>query len=230
MDEVKETRSPLDIVPSFRLIGQNLGGSLVLNGAAPFAAYQVLSARGVPVVRALVMTSVFPIAGLLVGFVRSRRADAIGVISLVLIAVGIAGSMNFGPRFYLVRVSFGTSAFGLLCLASLLYRRPLMFYLGRQVATGNEPARAAYYDSLWQHLRFRHVQRVVTATWGIGYVLEAGVRILVAVTLPIGVVLLVEPIIGYAVLGLLLLWTIRYTRGAALEASRPGLSSTPPSN
>jgi len=224
---VGEPQSPLDIVPSFRLIGQNLGGSLLLNGVAPFVAYQVLSARGVPVVRALVLTSVFPIAGLLVGFARSRRADAIGVISLVLIAVGIAGSMNFGPRFYLVRVSFGTSAFGLLCLASLLYRRPLMFYLGRQVSTGNEPTRAAYYDALWQRPRFRHVQRVVTATWGIGYTLEAGVRLLVAVTLPIGVVLLVEPIIGYVVLGLLMLWTIRYTRGAALEASRPGLSSTP---
>jgi len=219
VNEGDQVRSPLEIIPSFRLVGQNLGGSLLLNGAAPFIAYQVLIARGVPVVRALALTSVFPIAGLLVGFVRSRRADAIGVISLVFIAVGIAGSMNFGPRFYLVRVSFGTSIFGLLCLASLLYRRPLMFYLGRQVATGNEPARAAYYDSLWEHVRFRHVQRVVTATWGIGYVLEAGVRVLVAVTLPIGVVLLVEPIIGYAVLALLMLWTIRYTRAAALDAA-----------
>lgn len=217
--EEDRPQSPLEIVPSFRLIGQNLGGSLVLNGAAPFVAYQVLSARGVPVVRALVLTSVFPIAGLLVGFVRSRRADAIGVISLLLIAVGIAGSMNFGPRFYLVRVSFGTSVFGLLCLASLLYRRPLMFYLGRQVATGNEPTHAAYYDGLWRYPRFRHVQRIVTATWGIGYVLEAVARILVAVALPIGVVLLVEPIIGYVVLGLLMLWTIRYTRAAALDAA-----------
>lgn len=219
VNEGDQVRSPLEIIPSFRLVGQNLGGSLLLNGAAPFIAYQVLTARGVPVVRALVLTSVFPIAGLLVGFVRSRRADAIGVISLVFIAVGIAGSMNFGPRFYLVRVSFGTSIFGLLCLASLLYRRPLMFYLGRQVATGNEPARAAYYDSLWEHVRFRDVQRVVTATWGIGYVLEAGVRVLVAVTLPIGLVLLLEPIIGYVVLALLMLWTIRYTRGAALDAA-----------
>ena len=218
-DEGVGAESPLDIVPSFAVLRGNLGGSLLVNGAAPFIAYQVISARGVPPVRALALTSVFPIAGLLVGFARNRRADAIGVISLALIALGIAGSFNFGPRFYLVRVSFGTSLFALLCLGSLFYRRPLMFYIGRQVATGNERARVDYYERLWLSPRFRQVLRVVTTTWGVGYLLEATVRVLVALSLPIAIVLLVEPMIGAVVFVVLLIWTLRYGRAAALQAS-----------
>src|SRR5262252_2346613 len=203
-DDGAATHGHLEIVPSFAVLRRNLGESLLINGAAPFIAYQLLSAHGVSPVRALAMTSVFPIAGLLVAFTRDRRADVIGVISLALIVLGIAGSFNFGPRFYLVRVSFGTSLFALLCLGSLFYRRPLMFYIGRQVATGNERARVDHYERLWQSPRFRQVLRVVTTTWGVGYLLEATVRVLVALSLPIATVLLVEPIIGAAVFVVLL--------------------------
>ena len=218
-DERASAQAPLEIVPSFAMLRRNLGESLLISGAAPFVAYQVLNAHGVPPVRALALTSVFPIAGLLIGFRRDRRADFIGVISLALIGLGIAGSFNFGPRFYLVRVSFGTSLFGLMCLASLFYRRPLMFYLGRQVAAGNERARVAHYERLWLSPRFRQVLRIVTTTWGVGYLLEAGVRVLVALSLPIATVLLVEPMIGAVVFVTLLVWTMRYGRAAALNAS-----------
>lgn len=214
----EKASEPSDFIPSLSLIRKNLGGSLLLNGVAPFIAYQVLSARGVAPVRALTLTSVFPISALVIGFARNRRADAIGVVSLALIALGIAGSFNFGPRFYLVRVSFGTSAFGLLCLASLLYRRPLMFYLGRMVTTANEPARAARYEDAWRSPRFRHVHRIVTAAWGVGYLAEAAVRALVALRLPIATVLIVEPIIGYVAVALLFSWTIWYARGAPRRA------------
>jgi len=227
-DDGAAAHAPLEIVPSFAVLRRNLGESLLINGAAPFIAYQILSTHGMPPVRALALTSVFPIAGLLVAFRRDRRADIIGVISLALIGLGIAGSFNFGPRFYLVRVSFGTSVFGLMCLGSLFYRRPLMFYLGRQVTAGNDPARVAHYERLWLSPRFRQVMRMVTTTWGVSYLLEAGVRVVVALSLPIATVLLVEPMIGAAVFVALLTWTIRYGRAAALQASasvdaaRPG--------
>src|SRR5262249_61839858 len=108
-DEGAGAESPLDIVPSFAVLRGNLGGSLLVNGAAPFIAYQVISARGVAPVPALALTSVFPIAGLLVGFARNRRADAIGVVSLGLIALATLDSVHFAPRLHLVLASLGTS-------------------------------------------------------------------------------------------------------------------------
>jgi hypothetical protein len=192
--------------------------SLLLNGAAPFVAYTILTQHGFAAVRALALTAAFPILGLVLGWLRTRRADAIALLSLVFIAIGLAGSLiTNDPRFYLVRVSFGTAAFGLVCLASLLFRRPLLFYLSRQTVAAGQPERAAYFDSLWVYPRFRHLQRVLTATWGVGYLMEASARVAIAVTLPAGAVLVLEPLLGYSVFIGLMVWTLRYARMAATD-------------
>jgi len=214
--------SPADMVPSLGMVlrGPNgLVGSLLLNGAAPLLAYQVLTRQGVGTVRALALTAVFPVLGLIVQGVRTRRADGIAVLSLVIIAIGVAGSLiSNDPRFFLVRVSFGTAAFGVACLASLAFGRPLLFYLGRQVVAAGDPARAAYFDSRWAFPQFRHVQRVMTVTWGVGYLAEAAARVVLAWSLPTSTVLLLEPLLGVAVFAGLLTWTMRYARARARAA------------
>jgi hypothetical protein len=192
--------------------------SLLLNGAAPFVAYTILTREGFTAARALAMTAAFPILGLAFGWLRTRRADAIALLSLVFIAIGLSGSLiTNDPRFYLVRVSFGTAAFGLVCLASLLCKRPLLFYLGRQTIAAGQPERAAYFDSLWVYPRFRHVQRVLTVTWGVGYLIEASARVAIALTLPAGTVLVLEPLLGYTAFIGLMVWTLRYARAAATD-------------
>jgi hypothetical protein len=135
-------------------------------------------------------------------------------------AVGIAGSLiSNDPRFYLIRVSFGPAAFGLICLGSLLFGRPLLFYLGRVAVAGGDPRRVAYYDSLWAFPGFRHVQRVLTVTWGVTYLLDAAVRVAIAWSLPTSTVVVIEPLLSYGVVVALVVWTMRYTTGRARAAA-----------
>jgi intracellular septation protein A len=111
--------------------------SIVVNGLLPFVAYQLLTGQGLDCFRALLATSVFPLVGVTWGWARTRQLDGIAVISLVFIALGLATSLISGDaRFYLVKESFLTGLFGLVCLGSLLLPRPLMFYFGRQFASG----------------------------------------------------------------------------------------------
>lgn len=56
-------------------------------------------------------------------------------------ALGTAASLISGSVFFaLVKDSFLTATFGLLCLGSLLVQRPLAFYLIRQFIAGHDPA------------------------------------------------------------------------------------------
>jgi len=187
------------------------GASLLLNAVAPFVIYQVLSRFGVPTLTALALTSVFPLGGLLVGWARNRRLDGIGLVTVVVIAIGLAASVvSHDRRLYLVNVSFSTGAFGAVCLASLGLSRPLMFYLGRQLSSGDDPMRLAEYDGFWRLTRFRRSLRVITLTWGLAYLVEAATRALIAWTLPAGIVLIASPLLAYGVVGLLLSWTMAY--------------------
>jgi len=188
----------------------------VVNGVVPFVVYQVLTGAGASTVLALSVSGVFPAFGVIWGLVRTRRADVIGMVSLAFIVVGLATSVLTGDaRFILIKESMLTGVFGLVCLISLLAPKPVMFYFGRQFASGGDPARAAAFDDLWQYPQFRAVQRNLTVGWGIGYVAEASTRVALALLIPISIFLVVSPVLAFgATLGLIA-WTMAYARRAS---------------
>jgi hypothetical protein len=213
-DPTRQDRAPL------------FGASLLINAVAPFVTYQLLSRVGVPTLAALALTSAFPLGGLALAWARHRRLDGIGLVTLVVIAIGLAAlALSHDPRLFLVNASFSTGAFGAVCLISLGLRRPLMFYLGRQLSSGDDPGRLAEYDSLWRSARFRSTLQVITLVWGLAYLVEAAARALIAWTQPAGFALIASPLLAYGVFGLLLAWTMAYAGDSfgCGEGVRPSL-------
>jgi hypothetical protein len=188
--------------------------SLLVNAVAPVVAYQALTNLGVDSVTALASSAIFPVLGIGWSFARTRRPDIIGVVSLTFILVGVATSLASGdPRFVLVKDSLMTGAFGLLFLGSLVVvPRPLMFYFGRQFSSAGDPARAAVFESMWQSPHFRAVIRVMTIVWGVGYVIEALVRVGLSFLLVVPVFLIVSPLLAFGVTIGLISWTVAYAR------------------
>ena len=188
--------------------------SLLLNAVAPFVAYQALTNLGMGSVTALASSAVFPALGIGWSFLRIRRPDIIGVVSLTFIVVGVAAGLASGdPRFVLVKDSLMTGVFGILCLGSLvLVPRPLLFYFGRQFSSAGDSARAAAFESMWHYPRFRDVIRLMTIVWGVGYVIEALVRVGLSFILPIPVFLLLSPLLAFGVTVGLISWTVTHAR------------------
>ena len=93
-------------------------GEMVASAALPYITYLVLKGQGVSEVDALATGAVFPVAFIVVNFVRKRRLDGFGLLILATIAVGVALALSSGDaRFALVKESFLTGAFGLFLLA-----------------------------------------------------------------------------------------------------------------
>ena len=66
-----------------------------VNAVLPYATYLVLSYEGGPTVQALAAGAVFPVAGILWGFVRERRVQALGMIVLVATVASILTALYF---------------------------------------------------------------------------------------------------------------------------------------
>ena len=114
----------------------------------------------------------------------------------------------------LIRESFVTGALGIVCLVSFLFPRPLLFYIGREFSTGNDPTRIAGFNDLWRSAGARYAFRLMTVVWGIGWVSEFLLRVLLVLTLTVGQVLIVSPIILQGITAALIVWTISYARAA----------------
>ena len=74
------------------------------------------------------------------------------------------------------------------------------------------PEDTSEFDSYRDEPEFRRTMTVMTIVWGIGFVLETCVRAVLVFSIPVGRFLIIGPIIGYATIGLLMLWTFLYIR------------------
>lgn len=188
--------------------------SIVINGVLPYVLYILLSPH-LPQVTALAITAVPALIYTLIGFVRNRRIDLIGAIALITIVIGIISALLIrDPRVFLIRESFFTAGYGILCLVSLLFPKPLMFYFGRYFVGGNDPAKMANYDALWQYPYFRFTNRVITVVWGVGFLGEAIVRTILVYNLSTAQFLAISPIVLYGITIGLIVITMLYGRHA----------------
>jgi hypothetical protein len=129
-------------------------------------------------VAALGLGALFPAVRGVVSIWQRRRLDIIGAIVLVGIAVSIVALLiGGGPRLFLIRESFVTGAPGLLTLTSLVWRRPLRFYIGRQFTAGDDAAAIERCDALWQRASARRTFRLLTIVWAVGWLGEFSLRV-----------------------------------------------------
>ena len=190
--------------------------SMVFGALIPLGVYYAVRPHVTGDAPALAIAGAFPAGWVLVEWARNRRLDAIGSITLFGFLAGIVTSYLLGGNAFVLKVrdSAFTALFGITCLASLTMHRPLMFHLGKALSAGHDPQRRAAYDELFTLPTARRTFQIITSVWGVGLILEAAARIVLAVALPTGEFLAVSPVIGAVFFGGLFVFTLRYSRVA----------------
>jgi hypothetical protein len=191
----------------------NLLRDIAVNAALPYGTYLLLTSRGIPAVPALVAGSVFPIVAGIVGFIRERRVQVLGVIVIVAAAASAIGALYFtSPLPTLAKGSLITGTVGLLFLASLLRPRPLVFHLA---STGQDAGGRQRANEQWDTTPgYRSVMRRLTAIWAIALLVEATLRLVLIPLLPIAIFLPVSEAMWIGFFTLMTAWSWRYGRRA----------------
>jgi hypothetical protein len=237
VDAIRDTEPTAGSKPEIAARLRPIAKIVIVDVAAPLIAYQLLRSAGLSTVTALVLSGVFPAFGVVIGAVAHRRLDVVGALILAGILVGtVLGLISHSARLVLLEGSVPTAIFGAACLGSL-WRRPLMFgfsveFVGPDTAKGREML------SLWQYAGFRRIFRVITAVWGIGFLLEAALRVAIVYNTSTGTALSLSKVTPYIWVGVFVAWTVAYGRyqekkgqrmmAAAAAVEGPGTSGTDP--
>jgi hypothetical protein len=178
----------------------------------PLLAYHLLQSNGVGTVPALVLSGVLPAIGVIIGIIRHRRVDAVGVLVLAGIVVGaVLGLVSHNPKLVLDEGSVSTGVFGLICLGSLATDKPMMYRFALEFM-GPDTERGREFAGLRQYKEFRRAFVVITVVWGAAYLVEAAVRVLIVQETSAGTALAVSKVLPYAVAAVLIAWTVGYGR------------------
>lgn len=201
---------------------------------APLAAYSGLRAAGLTSVTALLLSGVFPALGVAISAIQHRRLEVIGALVLAGIVVGaVLGVVTHSARLLLVEGSVPTGVIGAACLGSLWARRPLMFSFALEF-TGPDTAKGQEMTGLWQYEGFRRIFRIITAVWGVAFLLEAALRVFIIYNTSAGTALTSSKITPFLFAAILSGWTVVYgtyhrKKGERLAAShgQPSPEITP---
>lgn len=114
---------------------------IILNATIPVVCY-FLAKRFVSPSEliALIFATAFPLVKSIYDLLWRHELDPVAVLVLLGILTSIMALFLGGDsHILLIRESFFTGAFGVACLISLIFPRPIMFYFGRFFMAGKDP-------------------------------------------------------------------------------------------
>lgn len=180
MSEPSRTAAPADR----RAMFTGLLLTAVFDIGVALVAFTVAKRLGADNRIAYLISGIGPLTMMVITWIRARTLSGVSAIILSFQVLSSVATMVGGtdPRLLIAKDSVVTGGFGALCLLSLLLPRPLMFYFGAKFATDGTRAGLEYWSGLWRYPDFRRSQYRITTAWGIGFLLEGALRILVAYT------------------------------------------------
>jgi hypothetical protein len=223
--------------------GANLATELLVNFAGPFIIYS-LAKKDLGDVGALIASSAPPMVWTLIEFARHRRIDAVSILVLGGMVLSLLAMLGGGGvRFLQLRERLVTAVIGGVFLGSALIGKPLIYQLARANLQRRGSGELEGFEALSGNVHFRRVMTVMTAVWGVGLLIDAGISAVLVFALSIPAFMVASHIVGYATMGSLGLWTWWYARrarakGAARQAAQAaqaaeaarlqGANETPP--
>jgi len=186
----------------------------LVNFILPFAIYTYAEAPLGPV-RALLASSAPPLLWSLFEFARHRRVDALSLLVVAGIALSLLAMLGGGGvRFLQLREKLVTGVIGMAFLGSALIGKPLIYELARASMRRKSEGDAQQFEALQIHAGFRRTMMVMTLVWGLGLLADVAVSVVLVFALSIREYLIVNPILGYATMGSLSLWSFLYGQRA----------------
>ncbi|MGX8910102.1 VC0807 family protein [Streptomyces netropsis] len=188
--------------------------------ALPLTVYYVLRSQGTGQWQALMLSGTVPVGRVAVMLAARRHVTGFETFMIGMLAVRVITSLFTGdPRVLLVKDACLSVAAGAWILGSLLTARPFAFQMGQYWSA---PAAQHGRDVAWHRSpALRGALTRLTIWWGCGQVLDSVVGVTIATTCAVEVVPALNRAKGLALLGLVAIVTVVYSRHCA---RRRGLS------
>ena len=191
--------------------------TLFLDAGLSVGAYLLVKGLGASLFQALLVGTLVAAARAVYVIIKRREVDAFSIFMIITFGVGLALSLLTGSaRFLVAKDAISTGISGLIFLGTLIAGKPMMFYLSQRFAAPTAAERTGWHQRWAEAAAFRSHFRRLTLVWGIGFLLEAGLKLILVLTLPVPVTAPIIPFFTPVLITLLCIWTFR-TSAAGLQ-------------
>jgi hypothetical protein len=195
-----------------RAHGVKIGMEVLVNFILPFLIYDAGKDRFGDV-GALLASSVPPLLWSIVEFIRDRKVDAISILVLAGIGLGLLAFIGGGGvKVLQLRENLVTGLVGLVFLGSAVIGKPLIYQLARAGMRRNTPDKVAEFEAMRDNPYVRRSMMVMTLVWGLGLIASCALSCALVFMMTIKQYLLISAPVSYATMGLLAAWSVWHVR------------------
>jgi len=203
-----------------RAHGLKLGMEVLVNFVLPFLIYDHWRAS-LGDVKALMASSLPPIAWSVVEFARLRKVDAISMVVVAGIVLSLLAFIGGGGvKVLQLRENLVSGLVGVVFLGSVAIGKPVVYYLARAGLRRQYAGGAPQLESLLDSVYLRRLLTLFTIVWGVGFVAICALCCVLVFVVSIKTYLLINGPITYGLTGLIIAWTWWY----AMRARHQGLA------
>ncbi|KAJ3277196.1 hypothetical protein HDV01_000248 [Terramyces sp. JEL0728] len=186
---------------------------VMMNIVLPLVIYSVLQGR-VSLVLALALSGIPPALEGIQNIHKTKQIDAIAAMVIISIIFSIVVViLTSDPKLILLKDSFQTILLAILFGTSIYMQENLIWRYNRQFS-GHHPEIQKELDERWQDPRVKQTTNTLCIIWAVGFLFEAGVRIVLIYTIPTDTLGYISPCLLVVVLGTLALSTVLYVKAA----------------
>ncbi|KAI9202817.1 uncharacterized protein BJ171DRAFT_625855 [Polychytrium aggregatum] len=187
-----------------QLVGINIIAPVVIN---------LVVMRFAPPIVSMALSGVPSLLAALYRIVIHRQLDIIAAFVVVSIAISITVvALNTDPRWLLLKDSIEHFVLGLVFIVSIWFKQNLLWRYNVQWR-GTDPAALERLKTMWEtRPAIRKVTNVMSLVYGIGFCVEAAIRVGLIFVLPTNVMSIVSPLLGLGFLILAAVWTRHFIR------------------
>jgi hypothetical protein len=199
-----------------------LARSVSINMAAPAIIYRWATSHfATGSLVPLGLSAAPPVAALAYSLWKLKAIDFLGLFAVENVVVSIASLLlAHTEQGALIGRSLQNVPLAAIFLASLVFRKPLVLYMARQLATGNDPTSASRFDQAADEPKTLAVYRLMTCMWTAGLLVKSAGSVYLALTFVAKDFLIASPLWDLVTDGALVGWSIVYGRAKLTDLTR----------
>jgi hypothetical protein len=175
----------------------------VLYGMVLPAAIYAIASHFMSSLAALVVASMLPVTDVVKAKVRHRKASAASLGFLGgAVVTSILGLVSSSPLFILLKAPAMSAAVGIGITGSALAGRPILRTLAVCFAAGSSPKARSDASELWASDPWDHTFALLSAVWGVLFLVLAAVQTLAVLSFSPGLTLVILPPLQFVVMGI----------------------------
>jgi intracellular septation protein A len=160
---------------------------------------------------ATIISSIPSLLSVIWSILIKRRFEPLPILIIFAFSIGLGLSLGLkDAKLHQINGPIITTVIGTSYIATVNFKRPVIYYFTRPWITKNELEKIREFDLKWENPYIINSMKVVSVVWGLGFILQSIANVVLIFTIDLDSVMIWGHVLTFGTIAILLVWSYIY--------------------